>query len=330
MFSSVCYVNMPKSHHYYKGFITSIQQKITNRARLANTITDILAIDKDAVYRRLRGEVTFSFVEMAAIAKHLGVSLDSIVGIESVQSRPTRAVMTKHVNPTSIDYGMFSDYINVLKRIKDEPNTLLMESGTALSYHLFYDYEYITRLYLLGWSQASSFGGGVQFKEMVIPEQMRTLQKECCLYARHIKSTQYVWDRMIFLRLIENIKFSARIRLLKEEDIALLKNELTALINHLEKLAETGRHEDTGNEVFLYLSDPYFETSYCCIKSENLRISLFKTFLLNSNASYDEEVFNEVNTWIRALQKMSTLISVSGEKTRTEFFNAQRKLINSL
>ena len=310
--------------------MTAIQNKITNRAKLTNTITDLLAIDKDAVYRRLRGEVTFSFIEMATIAKHLGVSLDSIAGIESEQSRPTRVVMTKHVNPTSIDYGMFSDYINVLKLIKDEPDTLLMESGNALSYHLFYDYEYLTRLYLFGWSQASTFGGGMPFQEMVIPEQMRTLQKECCLYARHIKKTHYVWDRMLFLRMIENIKFSFRIRLLKEDDVTLLKYELKALLNNLERLAATGRHEDTGNEISIYLSDPYLETSYCCIKSENMHISLFRTFLLNSNASLDVEVFNEVNTWIRALQKMSTLISVSAEKTRTEFFNTQRKIIETL
>ena len=321
---------MPESHHYYKSFIAAIQHIITNKARLANTITDLLAIDKDAVYRRLRGEVTFSFVEMATIAKHLGISLDGIAGIESEQSRPTRIVMTKHVNPTSIDYGMFSDYINVLKLIKDEPNTLLMESGNALSQHLFYDYEYLTRLYLFGWSQASTFGGGMSFQEMNMPEQMRILQKDCCLYARHIKSTHYVWDRMIFLRMTENIKFSARIRLINEDDVAAIKNELTALLNHLEKLAEKGRHEDTGNEVFLYISDPCLETSYCCIKSQNLRISLFRTFLLNSNASLDEDVFNEVNTWIRTLQKMSILISVSGEKTRTEFFNTQRKIIETL
>ena len=321
---------MPESHLFYQEFTSALQEKISHKATLVNTITDLLAIDKDAVYRRLRGEVTFSFIEMATIAKSLGVSLDSIAGIESVQSRPTRVVMTKHVNPSSIDYGMFNDYNNVLKLIQDEPNTLLMESGNALSHHLFYDYEYLTRLYLFGWNQASRFGSSSQFQEMIIPEKLRRLQKECCFYARHIKSTHYVWDRMIFLRMIENIKFSARIRLLKEEDVAALKNELTALINQLEKLADKGRHEDTGNEVFLYISEPCLETSYCCIKSQNLRISLFKTFLLNSNSSLDEEVFNEVSNWIQALQKMSTLISVSAEKIRIEFFNTQREIINTL
>ena len=321
---------MPESHYHYQAFLSAIQHKIPHKATLANTVTDLLAIDKDAVYRRLRGEVAFSFVEMATIAKKFGVSLDSIAGIDSAQSKPTRVLMTKHVNPTSIDYEMFNEYVDLLKFIKDEPDTLLMESGNALPHHLFYDYDHLTRVYLYGWNQASSSGSDLQFNEMVIPKKMRDLQKECCLYTRHIKSTHYVWDRMIFLRMIENIKFAARVNLIKAEDVSALKNELTSLINHLERLADKGRHEDTGNEVSIYISDLYLQTGYCCIKSKNLRVSLFKTFLLNSNSAFDEDVYNEVNIWIRALQKMSTLISVSGERIRADFFNTQREIIDTL
>ena len=321
---------MTENKYFCKGFISAIQSKIPHKALLANTITELLDIDKDAVYRRLRGEVVFSFAEMAVIARKLGVSLDAIAGIESMQTKPTRVVMTKHVNPSDTDYKLFNSYVDILRSIKDEQNTLLMESGNALPHYLFYDYEYLTRLYLFSWNLASSFGSGLQFHEMIIPEKMRILQKECCFYTRHVKYTQYVWDRMIFLRLIENIKFSAKIRFLKKEDISAIKNELTDLINRLEKLAATGKHEDTGNELSIYISEPYLETNYCCIKSKNLRVSFFKTFLINSNSSFDEDVFTEVHAWISTIQKMSTLISFSGEKKRTEFFKTQREIINTL
>ena len=310
--------------------MSAIQSKIPQRAALANTVTELLDIDKDAVYRRLRGEVSFTFTEMATIAKKLGVSLDGVVGIDSAQSKPTQVVMTKHVNPTAVDYKIFKDYVDLLKFIKDEPDTKFMESGNSISRNIIFDYDYLTRLYVFGWSQASSFGSDLKFHEIVIPEPFRVLQKNCCLYSRHIKSTQYVWDRSIFQRLVDNIKFSARIRQINDEDIAAIKVELTQLINRLEKLADTGRHEDTGNEALIYISDLYLETSYSCIESKNLRVSLFKAFLLNLSSALDAEVFNEVSTWIRALQKMATLITVSGEKTRTEFFNSQRKIVNTL
>ena len=297
---------------------------------LANTITDLLAIDKDAVYRRLRGDVNFSFIEMATIAKKLGISLDSIVEIESLQSRPAQVLITKHVKPADLDYRMCRDYVNIFKYIKDEPKTKIIESGNLIPHYLFYDYDYITRFYMFCWDQASSVGNSLPFHEIIIPEKFRIIQKECCLYSRYVKSTLYVWDSMIFQYLVDNIKFFARVGLIKEIDVSLIKYDLMEFVEAIEKLTTLGKHDDTGNNVSIYISDIRVETNYSCIESKNLHISLIKTFLLNTSTALDTEVYKEVTSWIRYLQRMSTLISVSGEKLRTSFFDTQRKIINTL
>ena len=49
---------------------------------LANTLMDILYLGKEATYRRLRGEVPFTFAEVATISQHMGISLDKIVGAD--------------------------------------------------------------------------------------------------------------------------------------------------------------------------------------------------------------------------------------------------------
>ena len=41
---------------FYNGYMNIIQDKITNRTKSANTITELLAIDRGAVYRHLRGK----------------------------------------------------------------------------------------------------------------------------------------------------------------------------------------------------------------------------------------------------------------------------------
>jgi len=103
-----------------------------------------------------------------------------------------------------------------------------------------------------------------------------------------------------------------------------------ALLTDIEKLAVRGKHEETGNEVSLYISDINFDSNYSCLESKNIHLTLFKAFLLNAIVSLDEEVFNETSTWIRSVQKHSTLISVSGEKIRAAFFDTQRKIIDTL
>jgi hypothetical protein len=321
---------MKDGHHYYQGFMSAMKQKISHKMKLSNTLSELLDIEKDAIYRRLRGEVSFSFSEMAVIAKNLGISLDGIIGIESEQSRPMQMNITRHINPTELDYRMFDDHVNLLKFVKDDPATRLMESGNLLPHYFYYDYEYFTRFAMLRWSQSSSYGDVRPYHEVTISERFRNLQKKCCEYARYFKSTTYVWDYMIFQRIVKNIQYFAKVRLIKEEDVALIKNDLIKMVNDVENLAIKGKHAETGNEVSIYISDINFDTNYSCLKSSTIQFTLFKTYIFNAAASLDDEVYRETTAWIRSLQRMSTLISISGEKFRAIYFDAQRAIIHGL
>lgn len=65
--------------------IQAMESKIPDGTRLANVLIDILFIGKEAVYRRLRGEVPFTLNEAAIIAQELGISLDNTIGTKKQQ-----------------------------------------------------------------------------------------------------------------------------------------------------------------------------------------------------------------------------------------------------
>ena len=324
------YVIMTDSNIYYQGFMNALQEKIPHKATLVNNITDILVIDKDAVYRRLRGEVNFSFTEMALIAKNLGISLDNIARIENFQTKPSTVNISRQVNPTELDYEMFEGHVNLLKSIKDEPDTKIMEAANIFPHYLYQDFDYLTRFYRFRWNQASKYGNLRPFHETIEPERLRKLQYDTGTYSRHIKSTLYVLDHLIFQRLVTNIRYFARIHLIRADDVALIKKDLMAFVDYLENIAVKGKYEDTGNEVSIYISDINFETNYSCLKTKNITLTLFRIFILNAVVSFDGEIFNETSAWIYALQRMSTMISVSGEKVRSIYFETQRKAIDTL
>ena len=321
---------MAEKHHYFNGFIAEIQKVFPHKAMLVNTLAELLAIDKDAVYRRLRGEVNFSFTEMAMIAKKLGISLDEIVGFENKQTRPAQINISNQVCPTPIDYEMFEGHVNLLKAIKDDPDTQIMEVTNIFPHYLYQDYEHITRYFLFRWNYAGMNGEVVPYNKITIPERLRILQKETCEYARHISSTLYVWDSMFFQRAAANLKYFIKVRLINEEDVALIKSDMMIMLERLEKIAIKGKHEDTGKEVSIYLSDVTVDTNFSCLKTKDIHLTLLRAFILNATVSFDIEVFNYAYGWIQAMQKMSTLISVSGEKARSIYFNSQRELIDTL
>ena len=321
---------MIESNVLFNEFVSVIQKRISRKSTLVNTIAELLEVDKAAVYRRLRGNVGFSFNEMVVIARNFGISLDEIAGIDTEQCRSIKLSLTKHVDPSEVDYAIFNDYIYTLKSIKDEPDTKIMEGGNIFPNYLFFDYEYITRVIMFRWSQSSHFGKRLPFHEITIPERMRDLQLQASFYARHIKSTTYVWDNRIFDLFVSSVKFFAQVRLIKEEDLALIKNDLIAFLNDLEQLAITGKHRDTGNDVFLYIGDLNADSNFGFIEAKDLKISLFRAFLLNSFSSMESLLFDEISSWLHSALRLTTLISVSGESIRTAFFNTQREIINTL
>lgn len=62
------------------GLISAMKEKLPQDTNLANLLMDILYIGKEAVYRRLRGEVPFTLAEAAVISQKIGISLDRITG----------------------------------------------------------------------------------------------------------------------------------------------------------------------------------------------------------------------------------------------------------
>jgi len=173
-------------------------------------------------------------------------------------------------------------------------------------------------------------GDVLPYHEITIPERLRTLQKQTCEYARYVSSTVYVLDNTVLLRLITNIKYFIKINLIKEEDVALIKNDLMMLMDNLEKITAKGKHEDTGKKVSIFIADVASDTSYSCLQTKNINLTLIRAFILNATVTFDVEIFNYASAWIHAMQRMSTLISVSGEKARAMYFNTQREIINTL
>ena len=90
----------------YESFLAELRKKIPQGAKLTNTLVDMLYIEREAVYRRLRGEVPFTFMEVMTIAKELGISLDNLTETDTCKSRPFQLKLVEYANPLDADFRM--------------------------------------------------------------------------------------------------------------------------------------------------------------------------------------------------------------------------------
>ncbi|MCD7972652.1 MAG: hypothetical protein LUG18_08280 [Candidatus Azobacteroides sp.] len=312
-------------------FIDTIREKIPEKGKLTNKLIEILSIEKEAIYRRLRNDVPFTFAEIVTISRSLSISLDNIVGLMHMNA-PYQFQMIDYIYPTKLDYAKLDNYIAVLKYMQKESFSEVAEASCTLPEPIFLNYKHLTRYHLFKWNYHHHFGSKplISFHDIQIPERLAALQQAHFAEIGHIKHTFYIWDFLIIQYLINDIQSFASLNMITPEDVKILKEELFRMLDYMEELALNGQYKETGNRVFIYISDFNFEFSCSYMESPNHRISVMKAFTLNGISSIDEEAFINMKNWVNSYKRLSNMISVSGEKTRIQFFNRQREIVNTL
>lgn len=311
----------------YSNFIKTLKTKIPQRGKLTTFLIDLLYIEKEAIYRRLRGEVPFTFGEITKIAKELNISLDAIIGTNSSKSRPFQMKFVEFNNPTEADYAMFEEFVELIRYVKNDPISEFGCASSSLPPAFMMEYKNIFRFYLLKWAyQISNLESISAYKDIQPTQRHEEYIKQYLQEASQIHYTCYIWDKMTLLYLVNDINYFYSIRLLKNEDIIMLKEEIFILLDELEKTASEGSFK-TGKQVQIFISNLNFETNYSYMQTSSLKLTMIRSFALNETASLDEEVFIKLKAWILSLKRTSTLISESGEMQRIKFFDGQRKLI---
>lgn len=139
-----------------KEFISYIHKHAPAGVNIPNFIADVLNLGRESVYRRLRGEINFTFAEVAAISLKMGFSVDNIIGIKNMDQTIFRfPLLLQDKDPVGIYIYKINQDFEIYKKVSECKNSktyLAMNSipyilslpYTQLSKFLFYKYVYQT------------------------------------------------------------------------------------------------------------------------------------------------------------------------------------------
>ena len=311
------------------NLIEAMKEKLPLKGQLADMLMDTLYIGKEAVYRRLRGEVPFTLQESALISRKLGISLDKIIGLSFKSNAMFNINIVDYDDPFESYYNILEKYVSLINTMPDDPNSVMGTSANIIPQTLYLKHELLAKFRLFKWMYQNKYIDCKSFEELDIPPKLVNIQKDYVAMTRHIHSIDYIWDNMIFQHLINDIQYFASIHLISDETKEEIKNELFLLADELEELAINGKTAD-GNRVRIYVSNINFEATYSYVDTNNLQLSLIRIYSINSINTMDNEIFCTLKEWIQSLKKFSTLISESGEMQRIQFFKQQREIIDAL
>ncbi|MCD7938487.1 MAG: hypothetical protein LUG98_16630 [Tannerellaceae bacterium] len=298
-----------------------------------NQLTELLCIEKEAVYRRLRKDVSFSFSEIELISRKYQISLDQIIGSHAFTGSMLFYLMDyDFVNTAEKDIQTTENSLARIATIKEDPNS---EVGCAmntipLALVKSNEHHHIFKFSVYKWMyQYGNYNQFPLFSEFTLPDRLclfNDIYRKDIAYSNY---TYYIFDENIFSNLIKDISYFRSVGFISEEEIAILKAELLDFLDYLAIIAMNGRF-DTGKKVDFFITQMTIESSYSYVDSENCCFIFHKLFNMNDAVSSEPKDLPLIKKWLKSLKKSSSQISESGELIRIQYFEKQQEIVNQL
>ncbi len=302
---------------------------------LAAVLIDVLSLNKEAAYRRLRGDIMFTFEEVAKLSRRLGFSLDKIVGESLILDTNKWAftdISTFHSSSRYVEeYArrlcVLSDAFHDLLKY---PQSTIRSAVGHLPYYFILPYSTLTlfrnykRAYL-------AFGLNPEFRfsdfttSQDIKEKEQNMLEKCLSIPRNL----LILERNIYHSMVEDINYFYYRQLITKAELLQLQTELFESLYNLENIAATGTFS-SGMEISIYLLDVRLDASYTHLESPDFECSLQYSYFVDILSFNNPKVCQMQKNWIESLKRYSTMISQTGEIQRIEFFRKQKEIIKSI
>jgi hypothetical protein len=315
---------------WYDVLIDKIYKKFQKKAQMTQALVDLLGLEREAVYRRLRKDVFFSADEIMKIASTWNISLDEITNINSEQfSFQMRQV--NYINPSKEEQVFLQGVISSINSLQNVPDSEFLYTCNKLPRLLLSGFEHLNHFYLFKWKYL--YGGEnetIAFSDVIISEEKKKISADYFKAIKNVPNTNIIFDRKIFEYLISDIQYFSSIYLIKDTEKELIKNDLYNLLDYLLEVANKGYYPETHNKVNIYISQLNVETNYCYTFSPETSLCFVIVFEKNEIYSVNTEMVSNFIAWMQLQKKTSTQISEVDERSRVEFFTKQRQIIDSL
>ncbi|SDA42025.1 hypothetical protein SAMN03080617_00338 [Algoriphagus alkaliphilus] len=318
-------------------FFQSFKSAIPSYASLVDEVAETLDVSMDSAYRRIRGEKLLDFEELRILCQRFNISLDKFFSLNS-------------------DSIMFQGKTNSYKEdsFMEWMEDVLAQLNLVNSFshkHVYFLVKDMPPFHHYYHPALAGFKFFFWMKSILLFENLKSVkfsiednhfekyreitQKTIKIYNR--VPTSEIWNEEGLNTTLRQIEVYHEMGLIKHtEDTIFLYNCVLEVIDHLEKMAETGKKSILGQsptvdsaEYKMYLNEIVLGDNTFMAELGDTKITYLNHSVMYFIGSMDPKFNDSMFRNLENLMKRSTLISGTGEKERKQFFNKLRKKVES-
>lgn len=306
------------------AFISKLKSVINGSS--IDILTDILSLSKEAVYRRLRGQVEFSYSEVVLIARKLQLSLDELVFGDNDHVR-FNYLASRGSEPSEIYANTLKTSIDVLNLYENREDTHLYMASTNIPLFFIAPYDHLFRFYYYEFihSRAGVDTINKKYRDIQVPTQIKENLK---IYVDRFSSidTTLMLSGNMFEHYLNTLKYFISVNLISKSETEFIKKDLYNMVDQMESITTKGILNN-GSQMNVYLVEVNIDSLWGYIQNHTKEVAFARVLPFSHAISHSPNVCRSYKESINRLKKYASLISQSGSALRTEYFNKQRQLI---
>jgi len=313
-----------------KLLIADILSKIPENKKPVHYLMDLLGLSIESAYRRIRGEIPFTFNEITKLSLSLGFSVDKLINKDKSDNAYFDMMVDKDAERSEVFYQILVQYDNHVQNLYNAKKTASIMSWSHLPPIFQIWYDNIFRFTYYKWlHQANEIPSNLNFSEIIVPDKIKLIQNKLKEYMRSNNNNLFIIGPHMFLNLINEIKYYYRRKLISNKELVLLKDDVRHLIDLLESIVREGVYDEKAKSDF-YLSTLEIESNNSYISYDGNEVCYFWVYSLPPLSIRNPDVCAIQKKWLESLKKYSVLITKSNEILQTEYFFKQYEYLDLL
>ena len=309
---------------------TKILSNIPPRMKPIDYLLETLNISRESVYRRIRGDISFTLEEIAKLSVELEFSIDELI----IKDMPSRIFFNLHItseqNPSDIFTTIYQQYFqNIfdLNYTKDIESIMVMNQIPP-EFIIFFNHLF--RFSYYRWMhQHEGASLKYSYSDVTLPESLLSLQYKSVENLKKIRNNTFIIDANVFSNLVREIQYYHKRRLINENEFFSLRNDLLDLVSMMENIAQTGFYGPDA-KYNLYLSSFNIDSASRYVKFDKQEKSMFFVNSIEPITVENPNLCLLHKRWLDSMRKYATLITQSNEILQVKYFNKQRSYIEEM
>src|SRR5258706_4270963 len=316
----ICLMASP-GNNIQSVFLDQVRNRLADNVSFADELAEILNISRDSAYRRMRGETILSLDEAKTLHNRFGVSLDVLFS-------NTSEMVTFHRRVVNLKDYTLDKWANSIQKNLEflktfEQYEFIFSARDIPVFHYFRIPE-LSAFKLFFWMKTligyPDFEHKLFDKKAVPSALLKAVEKMWTTYSS-LSSTE-IWNEEAVYDTLRQIEFYQECGFFSHPDqAASLCDQLIKLLAQVQSEAASGIKSEGGG-FNLYNNEILIADNTVFARMGTTRRSVYvNQNALNLLLTFQEPFCEQTEVYLQNLIKKSTLISKTGEREMSQFFN---------